>query len=252
MSVCCGSKWAATQFACYLVCMFLAQRVAVGVALSLSLVACSAADSVVRVRDGGVPDTGNVDQGQLPVDAAADAAVVVDMGTVLTPADMSMDAPATADDSGVVVLDAGEDAPVDSGEVAIDSGVSPCTTNAECADTAACTFDTCISGTCMHAAMNTLCDDGEPCTRDTCSSRGCSHASLLATSCDDGNPCTTSDRCARGHCIGTLVDAVCDDGSPCTTGDSCMSVSGVATCVGTATCPDCVCDEATGACGACF
>lgn len=234
--------------------MFLAHRVAFGMSLSLVFVACAAGDSVTRVRDAGAPDTGADDMGQLPLDAPTDTLIFTDMGTVLTPTDMSMDMPPATDDGGVVLADSGADvdADVDAGEVAIDSGVSPCTTNAECADTAACTFDTCISGTCMHAAMNTLCDDGEPCTRDTCSSRGCSHASLLATSCDDGNPCTASDRCARGHCIGTLVDAVCDDGSPCTTGDSCMSVSGVATCVGTATCPDCVCDEATGACGACF
>jgi len=86
-----------------------------------------------------------------------------------------------------------------------------CTTNAECDDANACTVDTCVSGTCVHAPIN--CNDGNACTTDSCSGGVCSHTAIT---CNDGSACTTDSCNAATGCVFTPI--TCPVGQTCVNG----------------------------------
>jgi hypothetical protein len=106
-------------------------------------------------------------------------------------------------------------------------------TPVDCADTIACTTDTCNdeTDTCDHLPNHDLCDDGKTCTLDTCDTIiGCTNDGTGVTdACDDNNACTTNDICqgdAAGTCLGTDTSATdCDDGNECTA-DTCDPQTG--------------------------
>ncbi|MBI1825090.1 MAG: hypothetical protein HY287_14855 [Planctomycetes bacterium] len=108
---------------------------------------------------------------------------------------------------------------------------SPCTTDADCNDSNACTTDTCNigTGTCSHAAVN--CDDANACTTDGCdAASGCTHT---AVTCSDGNSCTTDACNPATGCTFTwpacgLNDGCC--GPTCTSGNdpNCCGATGAA------------------------
>lgn len=68
-----------------------------------------------------------------------------------------------------------------------------------------------------------VCDDGDACTADSCLAGSCIHAPV-AGSCDDGVACTVGDTCRGGQCLG--VDG-CPQGQVCnrSSGD-CESTGG--------------------------
>ncbi|HEY2775737.1 MAG TPA: hypothetical protein VGK20_16975 [Candidatus Binatia bacterium] len=81
-----------------------------------------------------------------------------------------------------------------------------------CADTIACTIDTCSEANkrCEHTPNDSLCMDTDICTDDHCDpAHGCVHTDNSAP-CDDHNVCTANDHCADDECVpgGT----VCGDG----------------------------------------
>jgi len=117
-----------------------------------------------------------------------------------------------------------------------------------CEDFDACTIDACLSGKCVHKAVN--CDDGVDCTNDVCDKQlGCTNKtddtkcgvgtkcweSGYQTkggcfqcdptweggqkACNDNNDCT-ADTCKSGKCVSTLdkdmESSYCDDGNACT------------------------------------
>jgi len=109
--------------------------------------------------------------------------------------------------------------------VAVDGGIdahaTPCTSDAECNDSVACTIDQCVvGGLCMHTPVDGMCTGaGEHCdTTRGCTTMTMSHCSVDGD-CDDHHYCNGTEHCAGGLCApGTTVD--CDDGNPCTV-DSC-------------------------------
>ena len=158
-----------------------------------------------------------------------------------------------------------------------------------CADDGdACSVDTCVAGTCAHAAVpddcggrqcgpspsgchacgacaeglgcgvDGLCTDQcagvacDPC--QACQGGACVPLPDGAACAGDGNPCTT-DACLGGACLHAALSdgATCDDGDACTHGDACVSgacVSGApVTCAPPAECQTGgACDPATGSC----
>jgi hypothetical protein len=120
---------------------------------------------------------------------------------------------------------------------------SGCSSDADCNDSNACTWDICHgNGTCSHASA--WIDDSDACTVDTCSpSAGVAHTPVVCpvadaqcqvaatchqvwtwtggasgkyvpscasptnkpngTACNDGNGCTINDSCQNGACVGT-------------------------------------------------
>ncbi len=172
------------------------------------------------------------------------------------------DAPDAAD--GADGADAALPDAADAADTA-DADVPPpaCVTDATCADDSVCTTDSCVAGSCVHAANNLGCNDGSVCTlSDVCKGGACvAGASLDCTdgnvctadacdplagcvytaqtgSCDDGDPCTVSDACTATACQGGPAN--CDDGNACTT-DSC----GAAGCVHVAIAEGTACDDAS-------
>jgi hypothetical protein len=76
------------------------------------------------------------------------------------------------------------------------------------------------------------CDDGNICTFDTCLTSGCTHAALTGGTCDDGDPSTVLDTCSAGVCQGTVSgsggctsDSECDDLDGCNGAERCISNS---------------------------
>src|SRR5262249_48823907 len=64
-------------------------------------------------------------------------------------------------------------------KLTVDFTPPPCSTDADCADTNACTMnERCVSGVCVVDPVN--CDDGDPCTDDICD---------CATGCINSNIC---------------------------------------------------------------
>jgi len=98
---------------------------------------------------------------------------------------------------------------------------TPCTSDAECNDSDACTTDACVNNVCQHAAV--VCDDGEVCTEDSCNpATGCVHTAINENgACDDDDACTTNDICINGVCTGTLISDCCDADNDCDDGDVC-------------------------------
>ncbi len=100
-----------------------------------------------------------------------------------------------------------------------------CSTDADCADTSACTInERCVNHACTSDPLP--CDDTNPCTGDSCNpSSGCVNTPVANnTACDDGNVCNGINTCQNGMCqAGTAPN--CDDGNTCTT-DSCNTQSG--------------------------
>jgi hypothetical protein len=136
-------------------------------------------------------------------------------------------------------------------------GCAPCTLDADCDDSNACTADACVAGTCMATAdpactpcaVHANCaDDGNPCTSQQCSVGTCVTTTDPACTvcgteaeCDDANACTT-DSCTGGACATTpdptcgrgggacSTDADCNDGDACTT-DACVAGACVTTAI---------------------
>jgi MYXO-CTERM domain-containing protein len=146
------------------------------------------------------------------------------------------------------------------GEHCASGACVPGTDPVDCADTDACTIDTCDPNTgCAHVPKS--CDDGDACTVDSCNAvdGSCKHEAkdcndsdacttdtcdvqtgcvLTPKSCDDGDACTT-DTCVAGTCGSVAV--VCDDHDACTT-DTCANPTGCTT----SPIPDCAAGGAGG------
>ena len=103
-------------------------------------------------------------------------------------------------------------------KLTVDFTAPPCDTDADCADTNACTVNEhCQNGFCAVTAL--VCDDGNLCTDDICDPGiGCVYP---LGECNDGFDCTT-DSCnpTTGACTHTPVNAVCN--GQCGTG-SCVA-----------------------------
>ncbi len=92
----------------------------------------------------------------------------------------------------------------------------PCSTNADCDDSNACTTDVCSGGTCTHTSIN--CDDADACTTDGCNTAtGCTHTTV---NCDDGVACTVDTCNAASGCANTWPACGPNDGC---CGPSCNS-----------------------------
>lgn len=100
-----------------------------------------------------------------------------------------------------------------------------CTTDAECADSSACSQDGCVAGRCVHQALGKCgtveeCDDANPCTLDVCTPETCICTNQAIPGCcysdeqcSDGQPCTV-DWCSDGVCRSSApleVQGVCCD-----------------------------------------
>jgi hypothetical protein len=115
---------------------------------------------------------------------------------------------------------------------------TPCTTNADCNDSVACTVDECdsLSSECTYTPNDTACDDGLFCTGvEGCDVvDGCSVTA--PQDCDDGLDCTI-DTCNEGSdaCEYVPNDSVCDDGVFCNGAEQCDALDG---CVA-GSAPDC-------------
>ncbi len=91
----------------------------------------------------------------------------------------------------------------------------------QCADTKACTLDTCEHGSgCANPITELLpCDDDNPCTiADSCTAGACTVNK--PKDCDDNNPCTADscDPVGKIGCVHEPTAGNCDDGNPCTIG----------------------------------
>jgi photosystem II stability/assembly factor-like uncharacterized protein len=121
--------------------------------------------------------------------------------------------------------------PCTSGDSCVLSTGAPaplCTGTFACADTDACTSDTCdpLTGACANAPIE--CEDGDPCTLDHCQAGACVSTIVTGVSCDDEDRCTTGDRCEVDPFGATVCSGVatsCDDGNACTV-DACDAVTG--------------------------
>lgn len=108
-----------------------------------------------------------------------------------------------------------------------------CISASSCNDLNECTADDCVSGHCVHLAIDvtSFCDDGNLCTTDTCAARtGCAHTNN-SDPCEDGNFCSVNDTCSGGVC--TRGDTmVCGSGCVCNeTDDACEAVHPGAACL---------------------
>ncbi len=118
-----------------------------------------------------------------------------------------------------------------------------------CADSVACTTDTCNETTdsCDHTANNAACTDGLFCNgTETCNvTLGCQAGT--APNCADSVACTT-DSCneATDTCDHAANNAVCDDGLFCNGAETCSVTLGCQT--GTDPCSGAACDEGTDTC----
>ncbi|MCC6621498.1 MAG: hypothetical protein IT385_09615 [Deltaproteobacteria bacterium] len=99
-----------------------------------------------------------------------------------------------------------------------------CSTDGDCADADACTWDERCEADGFCAFRILSCDDDNVCTSDTCDPTvGCLFEPFEGN-CDDDNPCTLGDHCMDGACFPSEVKA-CDDDNPCTA-DSCDPETG--------------------------
>jgi len=102
-----------------------------------------------------------------------------------------------------------------------------CTINADCADSFACTFDSCDlpTGVCSNTPMDSACDDGLFCTgAERCdAAAGCRPGNEPL--CGDGVPCTI-DFCDSDldECAHEADDFYCDNGYLCDGAESCDPV----------------------------
>jgi hypothetical protein len=110
-----------------------------------------------------------------------------------------------------------------------------CNTDAECADTDACTQDErCVNHGCVSNPVN--CNDSNGCTDDGCNVQtGCTHVDN-ADPCSDSNACTTADGCVGGACVGGPPPD-CNDNNGCTD-DSCNVNDGCVNANNTDPCSD--------------
>jgi len=117
-----------------------------------------------------------------------------------------------------------------------------------CADSVACTDDSCNEATdsCDHVANNGLCDDGLFCNGgETC------HVTL---GCQAGSDPCPGQSCDEGGdvCVECVIDADCDDGLFCNGGETCNAgtcQSGTApNCNDGVACTDDSCNESTDSC----
>lgn len=138
--------------------------------------------------------------------------------------------------------------------------VDICSFDGECDDGQACTADTCVAGSCQHAAIpdcclsDAQCNDDYVCTTDVCGPGGtCQYEQIpeccqFDGECDDGNNCTANS-CTGNQCVASPVagpgccatDADCADGDPCTL-EACVEFQ--CTYEADPTDPQC-CDEST-------
>ncbi|MBI5536082.1 MAG: hypothetical protein HY898_25400 [Deltaproteobacteria bacterium] len=110
----------------------------------------------------------------------------------------------------------------------------------DCADTVACTTDTCDDALgCVHTPKDSVCDDADFCTGvETCSATlGC--VSGTPPSCADTIPCTL-DLCSTslGKCIHTPDDTLCTDYKFCNGVEKCDMVQGKCVPGTPVVCPD--------------
>src|SRR5262249_28728722 len=101
-----------------------------------------------------------------------------------------------------------------------------CTTNADCADSSACTInERCVNGSCTSDPLD--CDDHQACTSDSCDPASvCQHtAALDASHCSAAAVCNDAVSLRGGLPIaGTHLN--CDDGNACTTDPPCDPSTG--------------------------
>ncbi|HUU83801.1 MAG TPA: S8 family serine peptidase [Phycisphaerae bacterium] len=120
----------------------------------------------------------------------------------------------------------------------------------DCADSVACTTDTCNEATdsCDHIPNHAACDDGAFCNgAETCNvTLGCQAGTPV--DCDDGVACT-DDSCNEGtdSCDNIAADANCDDGLFCNGEETCHATLGCQ--AGTDPCDGQPCNEDDDTCG---
>jgi len=80
-----------------------------------------------------------------------------------------------------------------------------------CADSIACTIDTCDKAKgCVFLPKNEKCNDNDPCVKIGCDlSEGCTATGIKTNVCDDSNPCTEKDQCDNGKCKGKPSASAC-------------------------------------------
>ncbi len=110
--------------------------------------------------------------------SAAVASLLLSKNPFLTPAEIQDALRASAVDIGAPGFDpvagAGR---LDALAAAALVPIPECTGAGQCDDADACTIDSCLRGTCAHAAI--LCSDGDPCTVDSCdAAAGCRSSEL--------------------------------------------------------------------------
>ncbi len=122
-----------------------------------------------------------------------------------------------------------------------------------CADSVACTTDSCNEATdsCDHTPNNAACSDGLFCNgSEVCNvTLGCQAGT--APNCADSVACTT-DSCneATDSCDHVPNNAACDDGQFCNGAETCNVTLGCQ--AGSDPCPGQACDEGTDTCVACL
>jgi hypothetical protein len=156
--------------------------------------------------------------------------------------------PPSCDDGNACTTDACSDA---LGRCTHQSGPGCCQSDADCADSDACTTEErCVAGACVTTPV--ACPAAGPCATSRCdAAKGCMAMPRPdGTTCDDGDACTTGDACTSGRCAGTpgrrcpdpgpcaanrcdpvlgcTPDPVpdgtpCDDGDRCTLGEACIA-----------------------------
>ncbi|MFN8546138.1 MAG: putative metal-binding motif-containing protein [Candidatus Binatia bacterium] len=100
-----------------------------------------------------------------------------------------------------------------------------CISDAQCADTDACTVNEHCTAAHVCASTPVSCNDGNVCTVDTCNAAaGCQHPPVASGACNDANACTQNDACVGGTCAGSVRN--CSDGNLCNGLETCNPTNG--------------------------
>jgi len=113
------------------------------------------------------------------------------------------------------------------GQETCSSGTCQPETAVNCADSVACTVDSCDedTDTCVHTPTNALCDNSQYCDGSEWCDAIADCQPGTSVDCNDGVACTT-DSCDEDadDCAIVPVDALCDDGAYCSGIESCDTV----------------------------
>jgi hypothetical protein len=123
--------------------------------------------------------------------------------------------PPSCDDGNTCSIDSCDDA---LGRCVHQSRIGCCRSDADCADTDACTTqERCVQGSCVSTPL--ACPAAGACAVSQCdATEGCLTVPQPdGTSCDDGDACSVGDACTSGQCV-TTAARTCPDPGPCAVG----------------------------------